>query len=218
MVDKSTKKNKVKIKSWYSNRYQIVVVQRNILLLFTLISMLSVAVSVFFVKNIMSSKSLEPYVIEVEEKTGVATVVNQMSSENLTADVAIRKYFINKFVHAASGYDPKTYKMDVEIVRTSSTPQVYSDFRNRINVKELSSNVTIDVRIKSIQFPENNTAQVRILKQIETEGQETKTTNEIITLGFYFSPEMQLTMEERLINPLGFQVNKYIAAEEVFNY
>jgi type IV secretion system protein VirB8 len=85
-------KKQTKVKSWYSNRYQIVVVQRNILLLFTLVSMFSVAVAVIFVKNIMASKSLEPYVIEVESKTGVATVVDQMTSQNFTGDQMIRKY------------------------------------------------------------------------------------------------------------------------------
>jgi type IV secretion system protein VirB8 len=94
------KKTKLKIKSWYSNRYQIVVVQRNILLLFTLISMFSVAVAVIFVKNIMSSKSLEPYVIEVEQKSGIATIVNQMTAQNFTGDQMIRQYFINQFICA----------------------------------------------------------------------------------------------------------------------
>ena len=75
--NKKDKKSKLKIKSWYSNRYQIVVVQRNILLLFTIVSMLSVAVSVIFVKNIMSSKSLEPYVIEVEKKKYPALLENK---------------------------------------------------------------------------------------------------------------------------------------------
>jgi type IV secretory pathway component VirB8 len=37
-------------------------------------------------------------------------------------------------------------------------------------------------------------------------------------MGFFFAPEMRLTMEERLINPLGFQINKYLIAEEVFSY
>lgn len=212
------KKTKSKIKSWYSNRYQIVVVQRNILLLFTLVSMFSVAVAVIFVKNVMSSKSLEPYVIEVEEKTGIATVVNQLTSQNFTGDQAIRKYFINQFIHAASGYDPKTYKQDVEKVRLFSVPGVYSDFRNRINARDLGPNSAIDVRIKSVQFIDANTAQIRIVRQINREGSEPQTKDEIITMGFFFSPEMNLTMEERLINPLGFQANRYLIAEEVFTY
>jgi type IV secretion system protein VirB8 len=212
------KKTKLKIKSWYSNRYQIVVVQRNILLLFTLISMFSVAVAVIFVKNIMSSKSLEPYVIEVEQKSGIATIVNQMTAQNFTGDQMIRQYFINEFIHAASGYDPKTYKMDVDKVRLLSVPGVYADFRNRINARELGADSRIEIRVKSIQFTDSNTAQIRIVRQVSLAGGNSKTIDEVITMGFYFSPNMTLNLEERLINPLGFQVNRYAITEEVFNY
>lgn len=216
-AEKPNKKNKLKIKSWYSNRYQIVVVQRNILFLLTLISMISVAVAVIFVKNLMESKSLEPYVIEVEEKTGVATIVDQLTSQNFTGDQMVRKYFINQFIHAASGYDPKTYKLDVDKVRLFSSPGVYADFRNRIRAKELGVDSKIDVRIKSIQFPDNNTAQIRIFKQLENPIAKPETKDEVITMTFYFT-NMNISMEERLINPLGFQVSKYLIAEEAFQY
>ncbi len=216
-AEKSNKKNKLKIKSWYSNRYQIVVVQRNILFLLTLISMISVSIAVIFVKNLMESKSLEPYVIEVEEKTGVATIVDQLTSQNFTGDQMVRKYFINQFIHAASGYDPKTYKSDVDKVRLFSAPGVYAEFRNRISAKDLGVDSKIDVRIKSIQFPDNNTAQIRIFKQLENPLAKPETKDEVITMTFYFT-NMNITMEERLINPLGFQVSKYLIAEEVFQY
>jgi type IV secretion system protein VirB8 len=211
--------NKTKVKSWYSNRYQIVVVQRNILLLFTLVSMFSVAIAVIFVKNIMASKSLEPYVIEVEAKTGVATVVDQMTSQQFTGDRMINQYFINQFVHASSGYDPKTYKDDREKIRLFASPAIYNDFRNRINPRALGPNSTIQVRIKSIQFlPQGGKVQIRIARQINMENSDAKTVDEIITMGFFFAPNSKLTMEERLINPLGFQVNEYIIAQEVFSY
>jgi len=214
----SSKKTKLKIKSWYSDRHQSLALQRNILLLFTMISMVSVTFAVFYVKNIMSSKSLDPYIIEVEEKTGIATVVTQLTAQNFTGDQAVRRYFINTFVHAANGYDPKTYKQDLEIVRLLSSPGVYSDFRSRINPKELGPESSYEVRIKSIQFPDPNTAQIRTSRQIKLPNTDPKMKDEIITMGFYFSPEMNLTMEERLINPLGFQINKYIIADEVFSY
>ncbi|MBP7709965.1 MAG: type IV secretion system protein [Rickettsiales bacterium] len=217
-MQEQNKKTKLRVKNWYSNRYQIVVVQRNILLLFTLVSMFSVAIAVIFVKNIMSSKSLEPYVIEVEQKTGIATVVDQLTSETFTGDQMIRKYFINQFVHAASGYDPKTYKMDVDKVRLLSSAAIYSDFRNRINARELGIKSQIEVRIKTIQFTDQNTAQIRITEQQTSEDDyKPQTKDKVITLGFYFSPNMGLSMEERLINPLGFQVNKYLIADELFN-
>ena len=99
MSDKESKK--IKIKSWYSNRYQIVVVQRNILLLLTIISIIAVAASVTFVKNMMSSKSLEPYVIELDEKTGIATTIQQPTSQNFTANEVMRRYFLNKYIQAS---------------------------------------------------------------------------------------------------------------------
>ena len=218
-IEKQNKKTKLRVKNWYSNRYQIIVVQRNILLLFTLVSMFSVAIAVIFVKNVMSSKSLEPYVIEVEQKTGIATIVDQLTSQTFTGDQMIRKYFINEFVHAASGYDPKTYKMNVEKVRLFSVPSVYSEFRNRINARQLGTGSQIDVWIKSVQFTDANTAQIRITDQLSSDTDyKPQTKEKVITMGFYFSPQMNLTMEERLINPLGFQVNNYLIAEEVFSY
>ncbi len=215
-AEKAVKKNKLKIKSWYSNRYQIVVVQRNVLLLFTLISMLSVAIAVLFVKNIMASKSLEPYVIEVESKTGIATMVNQLTAQNFTGDQMVRRYFINQFVHAASGYDPRTYKQDADKIRLFSTPDVYNDFRNRINARQLGTDSNIEVRIKSVQFTDGNTAQIRVLRLISMKDKIT-TKDEVITMNFFFT-NIELTMEERLINPLGFQVSKYAIADEVFSY
>lgn len=215
-AEKSVKKNKLKIKSWYSNRYQIVVVQRNILFLLTLISMISVAIAVIFVKTIMSSKSLEPYVIEVEEKTGIATVVNQLTTQNFTGDQMVRQYFINQFVHAASGYDPSTYKSDSDKIRLFSTGAVYSDFKSRIDARALGADARISVRIKSIQFPDSNTAQIRIFKQIAYAG-KIEEKDEIVTMNFYFT-NLDLNYEERLVNPLGFQVSKYLIAEEVFKY
>lgn len=216
MSDK--RKSELKIKSWYSNRSQFVEVQRNILLLFTLVSMFSVAVAVIFVKNVMASKSIEPYIVQVEDKSGVATVVDQLTSEQFTGDQAIRKYFVNDFVHCASGYDPKSYKKDAEKIRLYSTPGIYADFRNRINARDLGPDTVIDIRVKSMQPVDANTLQIRMVEQTTRKDSSVQTKDKIVTMGFYFAPQMNLTMEERLINPLGFQVNRYQISEEVYSY
>lgn len=220
MVEKKNKqkKAKLKVKSWYSNRYQIVVVQRNILLLFTLVSMFSVAVAVIFVKNVMSSKSLEPYVIEVEEKSGVATVVDQLTSKDFTGNEIMRRYFINQFVHAASGYDPKTYNQDKNKVRLFSSSSIYSSYRNRIQPRKLGVDAKIQVRIKSVQFTSQNSAQVRIVQQFSSKESKASIKNQILTINFAYSPSMKLNMEDRLINPIGFQVSQYLIADEIFDY
>lgn len=209
--------NKIKLKSWYANRYQIILIQRNILLAFTLASMIAVTVAVLFVKNIMSSKSLEPYVIEVEKKTGVPVVVDQLKSQHLTGDQMIKKYFINQYIQSASGYDPKNYEMDATKVRLFSVSNINSEFRKRIDPKELGPESSISIRIKSVQFPTTNSAQIRISKKIDREGYAQELKDEVINMDFYFA-DLELNQEERLVNPLGFQVSKYLVAEEIFNY
>jgi type IV secretion system protein VirB8 len=216
--EKSAKKSgqKFKIKSWYSNRYQIVVVQRNILLLLAVLLMVAMTASIIFVKFVVSSKSLEPYVIEVEEKSGVPTVVDQMTSQTLSADESIKKYFINQFIQSAVAYDPRTYKMDTERVRLLSTQSVYTDFRARINPKELGTDSKIEIRIKSIKFLDPSTVQIRILRTVSgssNSGQK----DEVINMNFYFT-NLTLTAEERLVNPLGFQVTSFSMTEEIFDY
>jgi type IV secretion system protein VirB8 len=214
--DKNNKK--IKVKSWYSNRHQIVTVQRNVLLLIVIVSIITVAISVMFVKNFMSSKSLEPYVIEIDDKTGMATVVQQISSQNYTANEAMRRYFLNKFIQAATGYNPQTFREDSETIRLFSAPQIYVEYRNRINPLALGSDTKIAVRIKSIIFKDITSAEVRITREIMSGNQGNTTKNEVIFIRFVFVPEIPFTIEERLINPLGFQVLKFDIGDEVYSY
>jgi type IV secretion system protein VirB8 len=212
MSDKESKK--IKIKSWYSNRYQIVVVQRNILLLITIISIIAVAASVTFVKNMMSSKSLEPYVIELDEKTGIATTIQQPTSQSFTANEVMRRYFVNKYIQASMSYNPKTYKQDSEVVRLFSSPAVYNAFKARINPNVLGGNSTITTKIKYILFRDANSVEIRTTSETVSFGSPSVTKNEILFITFFFAPDISLSMEERLINPLGFQVSNFEIGED----
>lgn len=211
------KDKKIKIKSWYSNRYQIVAVQRNVLLLLTATSIIMVAIAVFFVKNFMSSKSLEPYVIEINEKTGTAVVVQQITSQTFTANEVMKRYFINKYIQSGLSYNPRNYKENSEEVRLFSTSQIFNEYRNRINPYSLGSESQIEVKIRSLLFKDNMNVEIRTTREINIVGQKATTKNEIIYMTFYFAPELNLSIEERLINPLGFQVSKFEVAEEIIN-
>jgi type IV secretion system protein VirB8 len=215
--DKKEKKATLKVKSWYSNRYQLVVVQRNILLLLTMVSMFSVVVAVLFVRHVMSAKSLEPYVIEVEKKTGIATVVDQTTTQRFTGDQMVRRFFINKYLHAFIGYDHKTYEDEREVVRLLSTRDINSQYRARINPRVLGDFSKINVRINSIQFLDFNTAKIRLVQQKIVKDREERT-NLVVDMKFHYSPNMNLSMEDRLINPLGFQVTQFLITDEIFEF
>jgi type IV secretion system protein VirB8 len=207
---------KSKVKNWYANRYQLVLVQRNILLIFALFSSIAVSFGMVFLNHIISSKSLEPYVIEIEEKTGIPTIVDQKTVEEYTGNELMQKYFINKFIDVSTAYNPRTYPSDVEEVRVFSSASVYGDFRSRIKARVLGTDTLITIGIKSIQFPNKNTAFIRVL-ETTTKGvaKEKTTKDKLITLNFTFDPKIKLNNKERLLNPLGFQIINYSIVEEI---
>lgn len=215
---KKGKKSKIRIKSWYSNRYHLVLIQRNLLLLFTILSMFSVSIAVLFVKGVMSSKSLEPYVIEVEKRTGIATVVDQLGAQDFTGQQVIKEYFINQFVILANSYDVRSYKEDSEKLEVFATRKVMADYKSRINPRELGSEGKIEVFVRSIQFIAKDKARVRVVEKIKLPNKTvSQNIDKVAELTFAFFPnDPGLTLQKRRINPLGFKVSSYIVAEEAF--
>jgi type IV secretion system protein VirB8 len=216
---KKKKQKEVKVKSWYYDRYIMVIAQRNILLFMVIISLLAIALSMLFVKYVTASKSLEPYVVEIEEKTGIATVVDTVSVKKYTDDKITKEYFINQFITSLKSYNTKTYNADREMVRllSSADSKVFDEYKSAMNPNKLGARSNITVKIKSIIFTSDNNAQIRTLQSGSADG-ESITKHEMIEISFDFFPEMNLSYRERMINPFGFQVLQYSSIEEKLDY
>jgi type IV secretion system protein VirB8 len=216
------KEPELKLKSWYSSKYQIVTFQRNILFFISFLAIFSVLVAVVFVKQMMSSKSLIPYVIEVEEKTGVPTVVEQLNQNSFTADVTLKRYFLYSFLRSAEGYNPGTFKDDYKKLMLFSTSGIFRQIQKTISPKNETSPAAlvgnkgmIDVLLKSISFPTPNSAVIRFrLTNIGTVRDFENNRDMIADIDFRFA-DIKLSVEERYINPLGFQVTRYVVDQEL---
>ncbi|MFN7095745.1 MAG: VirB8/TrbF family protein, partial [Burkholderiales bacterium] len=58
------------VSNWYADRYEHMLVQRNLLLLFVFLSFVIILVSVLVIRQVSLSKSVDPFVIEIEERSG----------------------------------------------------------------------------------------------------------------------------------------------------
>jgi len=221
----SNDQNYKKVKTWYSNRYQSVLIQRNILFLLALISILSVAVAVMFVKQVLSSKTLEPYVIELDKSTGMTKLLQQPNNNNLGVPVvgsgnefsSLEKYFLNEFVHAYFSFNKDSYTQKKEKVRLFSTPNINSGFLSKVNPETFKEG-TIEVRVKSIIKQASNKAVLTVIKQINNiPNTPSGKKIEEVTIDFNFYPDDKIfTPEERLINPLGFEVSGLETKEKLY--
>jgi len=161
-------------------------------------------------------------VIELEEKTGVPTVVEQLNQSSFTADVALKRYFLFSFLKAAEGYNPGTFRDDYRKLMLFATPGVFRQIQRKINPRNEKSPVAsignkgmIEVALKSVSFYSPTSASIRFrLRNIGTVLAFRNNRDMIADIEFKFA-DLQLSIEDRYTNPLGFQVTKYVVDDDI---
>ena len=212
-------------KSWYEDRYQTVVVQRNFLVILIALSLFGITVSTFAVMEVTSSKRIEPFVIEIEEKTGVTNVIRPLLKEQISADESLRRYFILKYMRAREEYLFSTHQYQYyNVVRLLSNQGVFYGFRTQIT-SDVPSNFTklgkgrreIEInsltRLRTSNGYAGFTYQVRFTATNFHPRYGASDQRFIATIEFEYA-DLNLTIAERAINPLGFRVTGYIVEED----
>ena len=214
-------------KNWYKDKYQYVVVQRNLLALLSLAALGVALAAVFAVMSLSPQKSVEPFIIEVDEKTGIVQTVNPVTRAELTANEAVSNYFLVKYLEAREGFSRYDIGQRYNLVRVLSDPQVYRNYLDEVSINNpksyipqlLKTNGSRDVKIKSISYLQQT--QGRILAQVRFVIHERLRPNAGVTeyhrvanIAFRYA-DIELTREDRFINPLGFRVDTYRVDEEV---
>jgi type IV secretion system protein VirB8 len=213
-------------KNWYADRYQSVLVQRNFLLLLTMVSLAGIIVSVLAVIKVTSSKTIEPFVIEIEERSGVTNVIRPLLKEKFAYDEVLRRYFLMKYMNARETYDPASYEYAYStVVRLLSSGEVYGNFRQTISSDNLRSPIRLGFKgkrlIKVVSITplttaagqKGFTAQVRFTSTDVSQQGNSVDKHLVATINFDYQ-DLNLTKDERDINPLGFQVTEYRVDEE----
>ena len=209
-----------KTRNWYHDYYAGVVVQRNILLLLNILMVAVVLASVFSVNYVMDMRTIQPFVVQVESSTGITSIVDPISASTaINGDDAIDEYFIVMYLRARETYDNANYEYNYQtITKLLSNSSVYSDLRRFISdpkqspINRYSGNTNTTLEIRSIQLLKpGEQAQIRF--RLVEHGASSKTIDRIATLNYGFYP-MELSAEQRFINPLGFQVTNYRVDDE----
>jgi type IV secretion system protein VirB8 len=205
-------------RNWYNDRYEWMQVQRSLLFLVTIVSAVAIIILTLSISYIKNTRSIEPFVIEIEQKTGVPTVVEPLTAKAYSGQDAIKRYFVWKYIKTREEYTFATYSRAFKEVSYMSSPEVYSDYRRFFNSGNPQSpyNLLADtsirtVELKSIIFQDEKTAQVR-LKMLVT-GSQVSQSDKIVYIEFAFE-NLEMNDEQRFVNPLGFLVKNYRIEDE----
>ena len=165
-------------------------------------------------------KTVEPFVIRVDNATGIVETVSALGSSPRTYDEAVTKYFLGRYVRAREGFSQAEAASNFQTVALLSSQPEQARFAalyrgsNPESPQVLHGRFGVaEIRIKAISLLADNLASVRFLKE-SRKGDETKVTHWIATLTFAYV-NAPVSSTDRLINPLGFLVSEYRADPEV---
>lgn len=221
--DKRKRQQVTTSRNWYLDRYETVKIQRNLFLGATLLSLLSVLAFSVVLSFLTPLKTVEPYVIRVDEKTGRTQIVDPMQARQLTANHDLTRYFIWGYVKARESYNVDNYKQYYQSIALMSKRSVFREFAEEYDPKNSSSPLNRfgqkgerSVTLRSMVFLEPNLVQVRVRiteKGMKGSYDEERIIDAIITMRFEFK-KLAFSRQELYINPLGFWVTSYRLEEE----
>lgn len=165
-------------------------------------------------------KTSEPYVVRVNETTGVVDIVKSMKDAKTTYEEVVRKTDLRKYVRARESYSRSLATMYYQTVGLMSSPEMAEKYQRFFNPKsnpkdsplvkygEVGSSV---IEIKSVSFINDKAASVNYIKreypdQLATTRPDVSEWVATVTFKYVGLPQSDA---DRELNPFGFQVIEY---------
>lgn len=191
--------------------------------LIAFISVFITIISIIAVCLLTPLKTVEPYVIRVDNITGMVDIISTLNEKEISSNEALDKYFVSKYIKAREGYYYDMLNQDyilVQLLSSNEVSQAYRKIYEGDNARDLKlgNSTQIEVYIISIVLNESNgvkTATARInLTNKNKNSMAQNTSTQVITLSYEYQVA-QVDEENRLLNPLGFKVTNYRVDEEI---
>ena len=191
-----------------------------------LIAFVSVGVAILSIVAVLlltPLKTVEPYVIRVDNTTGMVDILTILDEEQISSIEALDKHFVAQYIKAREGYYYDMLNQDYIFVQLLSTPEIAESYRqiytgDNARDTRLGNATQVEVQIISIVLGESagaKTATARInLKTTNKNSKAENVATKVITLTYTYQTA-QVDEENRLLNPLGFKVSNYRVDEEI---
>ena len=167
-------------------------------------------------------KTVEPFVVRVDKATGVVEAVAKLNATSRTETEAVNKYFVSKYVRAREEFSselaPVNYKT-VALMSAGPVGQQYFEWFKPENpqspLKVYGTTAKVVVRVLNVSFLSPTIASVRYERTVRAnDGSAPVRTTWLATVTFRYS-NAPMTEDDRLVNPIGFEVTDYRNDPEV---
>lgn len=195
--------------------------------LIAIISAIIALASICAIAYMTPLKQSVPYVIRVDNTTGMVDIITSVKDTEFSSNEALDKYFTSLYVKTREGYHYNLLTQDYTLTQILSSPQVAQDYvkiyeGENARQEVLKNNNEVSIDINSVVLGESadiKTATIRFnatTNVLNDKGRSAvQTSAKVATLSYEYSPADLTTEDERLQNPLGFKVTTYRIDDEI---
>ena len=161
-------------------------------------------------------KTVEPYTLMVDRTTGYVQALKPLEQAKIEPDAALTQSFLAQSVIAREGFDIATLNPAYRKVALFSADGARSSYLQLMQASNPANPLStyprttvVDVRIKSVSTIGPGTVLVRfdtVRTDEDAQPQQASPWVAVMRYGYSSAP---MRLEDRLVNPLGFQVSSY---------
>lgn len=170
---------------------------------------------------LMPLKTVEPYTLLVDKHTGYVQALKPLNAEMVSGDAALTQSFLVQYVIARESFDSAALQANYRKVGLWSSGNARSAYLAGMQASNPQSplaryprSTVIETRVKSISPLGANSALVRFdTFRTDAGGRQQQTGSWVSVVRYRYSGE-PMSVEDRFINPLGFEVTHYQRSAE----
>lgn len=157
-----------------------------------------------------------PYTLLVDRQTGYVEALRPLEQQSLTPDTALTRSFLVQYIIARESFNADSLQENYRKVGLWSADEArarYVDLMKPSNpigpLATLPRAATIDVRVRSVSSLGADRALVRFDTVRSNRGNSEQLIDNWAAVVTYRFTDAEMSAQDRLINPLGFQVIRY---------
>jgi type IV secretion system protein VirB8 len=169
-------------------------------------------------------KTVEPYTLLVDRQTGYVQALKPLEASQVAGNTALTQSFLVQYVIARESFDIDALQTNYRKVALWSEGAARSDYvagSQATNPESLLARMPrssiLETRVKSVSPMAGNTAMVRFETIRRDGGGRVSAPQHFVAMVHYRYSGEPMRIEDRYVNPLGFQVTRYQRSVETLS-
>jgi type IV secretion system protein VirB8 len=202
--------------SWADERTRSIDASRKIAWIVAMVATaaaLLLAIAIFFM---LPLKTVVPHTLLVDRQTGFVQALDPAKPQKIAPQQALTQSFLVQYVQGREGFDIATVQgqfKKIALWSSGGAKNRYVTLMQASNpqspLARLPRTSVIDVKVRSVSQLSDNSALVRFSStRLDQGGSEQPSENWVAVIKYRYS-NVPMTVEDRYVNPLGFEVLDY---------